>query len=307
MEANADARRVRRLVLLSLLALGVGAAPAVADSGGAAAPSDTFDTSEAGGAVVGGGAAPVAHLSASLAARSPRIVVRFAERGVTSVQARVVVMRGTTVVAEIPLGWVDVGKDITVPWRDGALATGRYLVRVHAHDRWGHQLVRTGRTTGKRTLTVRAAPRRPASSPASPPSSGVFPVAGPVTFGEGFGVDRGDHAHQGQDLAAAAGTPIVAPVGGVVASTDFQKAGAGYYVVLNATNGHSYFFAHCQKGSFAVSAGQTVSAGAALCRVGQTGRATGPHLHFEDWVGGWRVDARSHPVDPLAQLRAWQR
>jgi murein DD-endopeptidase MepM/ murein hydrolase activator NlpD len=42
-----------------------------------------------------------------------------------------------------------------------------------------------------------------------------------------------------------------------------------------------------------------------MCLVGHTGDATGPHLHFEIWVGGWRVDAASHPIDPLADLQAW--
>jgi murein DD-endopeptidase MepM/ murein hydrolase activator NlpD len=54
----------------------------------------------------------------------------------------------------------------------------------------------------------------------------------------------------------------------------------------------------------AVTAGTRIAAGGAICRVGHTGDATGPHLHFEIWVGGWR-NKGGHPVDPLAQLRAW--
>ena len=53
--------------------------------------------------------------------------------------------------------------------------------------------------------------------------------------------------------------------------------------------------------------GQAVAAGQQLCRVGQTGDATGPHLHFEIWIGGWRRDKASVPVDPLAQLQAWDK
>jgi murein DD-endopeptidase MepM/ murein hydrolase activator NlpD len=133
----------------------------------------------------------------------------------------------------------------------------------------------------------------------------VFPVAGPFTYGEGIGADRGDHRHEGQDLAAPAGTPVVAPLAGTVASVAYQRDGAGYYVVLNGTDGRSFFFAHCQKGSFGVSGGQVVTAGTQLCRVGSTGASSGPHLHFEIWVNGWRVSKKSAPIDPLPQLRAW--
>jgi hypothetical protein len=297
---------MRRVVIIALL-LAMPAPVALGESGGAPAPSDTFNTAKAGGTVVGAGAAPVAHLSVRTVARRPRITVRFAERGVEKVQARVVVWRGRRLVAQVGLGWVPVGLPIAVPWRGGTLTAGRYLVQVHAHDRWGHQLRRGGRANGKRRLLVRAPVKPVSPPPASPVSpSGVFPVAGPVVFGDGFGTDRGDHSHQGQDLAAAAGTPVVAPLDSVVASTDYQKGGAGYYVVLNAADGRSFFFAHCQKGSIGVSPGQAVVAGAGLCRVGSTGRSTGPHLHFEIWVNGWRVSRKSTPVDPLSQLRAWQ-
>jgi murein DD-endopeptidase MepM/ murein hydrolase activator NlpD len=87
--------------------------------------------------------------------------------------------------------------------------------------------------------------------------------------------------------------------------TEYQPGGAGYYVVLDGTDGRSYFFAHCQKDSFATTPGSAVAVGQHLCNVGQTGSATGPHLHFEIWLGGWRVDGTSEPIDPLPDLLAW--
>ena len=76
-------------------------------------------------------------------------------------------------------------------------------------------------------------------------------------------------------------------------------------MVEQTVDGRSFFFAHCQKGSFAVAAGTSVAAGQRLCLVGHSGDATGPHLHFEIWLGGWRVDKNSHFVDPLPALKAW--
>jgi murein DD-endopeptidase MepM/ murein hydrolase activator NlpD len=64
-------------------------------------------------------------------------------------------------------------------------------------------------------------------------------------------------------------------------------------------------FAHCQASSLAVSTAQAVAAGQALCRAGQTGDATTPHLDFEMWVGGWQA-ASGHPINPLPYLEAWE-
>jgi murein DD-endopeptidase MepM/ murein hydrolase activator NlpD len=146
-------------------------------------------------------------------------------------------------------------------------------------------------------------------TPAQTAASGaVFPVAGPHSFGgpEGrFGAPRGDHTHQGQDVASAEGTPLVAPMAGTIVTTSYQAGGAGYYAVEHTTV-FDFMFAHCQAGSLAVVTGQSVSAGQVLCHAGQTGDATTPHLHFEMWVGGWHASAASHPIDPLAYLEAWE-
>jgi hypothetical protein len=294
---------LRAAVLAALLL----AAPAFASNGGSRAPAPPVK-----GAVVGATPAaaaswrPVAHLRVHVHRGRPAIRLRIVEPQVATVRARIVVLRGSRVVAKLSLGAVRTGRSVRVAWHRGRLGPGHYVVRVHAHDRFGHQLRRPRHARGKAKVVVHAKPKPKPKPPAPPVSVGsVFPVAGPHSYGDGFGVDRGDHRHEGQDIAAARGTPVVAPVAGTVLLTSYQKGGAGYYVVMNADDGRSFFFAHCQTGSVAVGSGLAVGAGTRLCNVGSTGHATGPHLHFEIWLNGWRVNSASHPVDPLPQLRAW--
>jgi murein DD-endopeptidase MepM/ murein hydrolase activator NlpD len=142
----------------------------------------------------------------------------------------------------------------------------------------------------------------------APPASGwAFPVNGPHNFGGAgarFGAPRGNHTHQGQDILAAEGTPEVAPHAGTIKYVANQPAGAGIYIVMHAS-GTNYDFAlmHIQPGSVRVHVGQTVAAGDQIAKVGHTGDAQGPHLHFEVWVGPWQTGG--HAIDPLPLLKSW--
>ena len=80
---------------------------------------------------------------------------------------------------------------------------------------------------------------------------------------------------------------------------------SGWYIVLHTADGRDMFFAHCQSGSIGVAPGAAVAGGQQICLVGHTGDATGPHLHFEIWVNGWRVSSASTFIDPLPDLQAW--
>ncbi len=304
---------------------GAVARAASASSGGAVA-----GAASSGGAAYGsGGPRPAVRPVASLLTVAPRSVVagdalprlrfRVRQRGVERVRARVVVVRlpRNTPVARISVGWVRTGRRVAVRWPAGvALRAGHYVVRLHAKDSRGHNLRRTARRPGRTRLLVRGRPSPPVVTPpavvaplpaASPGGRGVFPIAGAFGFGgvdARFGAGRPGHIHQGQDITAAAGVPVVAPYGGTVSSTSYQASGAGEYVVLDAVDGRDYFFAHCTRRSTVVAEGAVVAAGAPLCRVGSTGTASGPHLHFEIWIVGWRVKG-SYPIDPLPELRAW--
>lgn len=138
-------------------------------------------------------------------------------------------------------------------------------------------------------------------------SDHVFPLAGPFSFGgDGarFGTGRPGHTHQGQDLPADSGTPVIAPYAGEISWVAYQAGGAGYYVVEHADDGRDYVFMHLLKGSTVVRQGQRVAAGERIGSVGATGVASGPHLHFEVWVGGpWQFGGK--PIDPLSLLRSW--
>jgi murein DD-endopeptidase MepM/ murein hydrolase activator NlpD len=288
-------------------------------AGGTPAPSATGG-SEYGGALASvHPARPVARIftvnpKVVVAPRLPRLRVLVDQPGSRTVRARLVFLPRTEngAIVRIDAGELPTGRRVAVNWPAGSqLAPGRYLVRLHVRGLGNRVLARTASSSGRTTVTVRApAPPAPAPPPAAPavvppPGPGVFPVAGPHTYGDAFGAARKGYSHQGQDLAAAEGVPVVAPQAGTILYVDFQAKAAGWYIVQRGADGRDFFFAHCQAGSVVVKPGQAVTPGQPLCNVGATGDATGPHLHFEIWLGGWRVDAASRPVDPLADLQAW--
>lgn len=134
-----------------------------------------------------------------------------------------------------------------------------------------------------------------------------FPVEGPHDYGGAgsrFGADRGDHRHMGQDVAAAAGTKLVAAHEGRVAYTQYQGGGAGYYVVIFGRDGSDSVYMH-MNGPATVRAGQKVMAGQKIGEVGNTGASYGAHLHFELWTPHWY--AGGHAYDPLPSLKKWDR
>ena len=101
--------------------------------------------------------------------------------------------------------------------------------------------------------------------------------------------------HTGLDLAAPAGTPLVAIANATVTSAGYDGA-YGNKTVLTLEDGTELWYAH--QTSISVSAGETVTAGQTIGTVGSTGNVTGPHLHLEVRPGG------GDPVDPYAALIA---
>lgn len=97
--------------------------------------------------------------------------------------------------------------------------------------------------------------------------------------------------HTGVDLTAAVGTPVVAAAAGVVQFVGFDS-GYGKHVVLVHAQGYTSYYAHLSSYAAGLRVGARVSQGQRLGAVGQTGVATGPHLHFE-------VRVNNRPTDPL--------
>lgn len=120
----------------------------------------------------------------------------------------------------------------------------------------------------------------------------VFPVGVPYSFGDSFGAPRMmetefAHAHQGTDIMAPMGTPLMACERGVVSKMGTDVLG-GTKVWLRGESGTFYYYAHLSAFAAGVVDGAIVNAGQVLGYVGDTGNARGgaPHLHFEIHPGG---------------------
>src|SRR5690625_365886 len=118
----------------------------------------------------------------------------------------------------------------------------------------------------------------------------VRPVNGRLT--SGFGASRGRYPHAGVDWAVPVGTPVRAALAGT--ALGYQPPGrTGRYVFLAHPGNRNTYYGHLSRPM--VSAGDQVAKGQVIGLSGNTGRSTGPHLHFETWTGG-------KPVDPMKYM-----
>ena len=123
-------------------------------------------------------------------------------------------------------------------------------------------------------------------------------ITGTITSQFGYRTDpiSGETSyHSGTDIAAPAGSPILAAASGTVTianALDSWGGGYGYYIRVDHGGGLETLYAHCS--AICVTTGQQVQAGQVIGYVGQTGRATGNHLHFEVYQDGQRGDAMAY-------------
>jgi murein DD-endopeptidase MepM/ murein hydrolase activator NlpD len=122
----------------------------------------------------------------------------------------------------------------------------------------------------------------------------VLPVTG-ARLTSGFG-GRWGRLHAGIDLAAPIGTPEYAVMDGIVLEAG-PSSGYGNAVYIQHDNGDVTVYGHMEK--ILVAAGQVVRAGETIALLGNRGRSTGPHLHFEVHVGG----LNGQKIDPIPWLR----
>ena len=172
---------------------------------------------------------------------------------------------------------------------EGALSSRPYVV--------DEQGTRSNRSPRKLTIKAPAV---------APPGSGVFPVRGPHTFGgpdARFGAPRNGHTHQGQDILAACGLPVVSVLTGTVQYAGYQSAAGNYIVIDNNGTEDDFVYMHLAYPAAPSAVNAPVAAGQQIGVVGQTGDATGCHLHFEYWQGNWYGGGQ--PIDPLPYLQAW--
>jgi murein DD-endopeptidase MepM/ murein hydrolase activator NlpD len=188
------------------------------------------------------------------------------------------------------------GEVQTIAW-DGRIGTaaakpGRYSFRLTAATSEGAQ-VQTAQSDGT-------------ERDAFDLYDNMFPIRGRHDYGGAgstFGTGRAGHSHQGQDVFARCGTPLVAARGGKVQFKQYHAA-AGHYLVIDAAGTSvDYVYMHLAEPT-PFRAGDRIYTGQRLGSVGDSGNARGCHLHFELWKGpGWYDGGR--PFDPLPSLEAW--
>jgi murein DD-endopeptidase MepM/ murein hydrolase activator NlpD len=205
-----------------------------------------------------------------------------------------VVRRGGRVIRDWHHENVEPGRAQTQTWggklrRKRAAKSGRYLFRVRTRR---GALAERAAADGDRSFGY---------------YDHVFPIRGKHKYGDGVGARRRGHRHQGQDLFARCGAPLVAARAGKVQYKGYQGGGAGHYVVVDGRKtGRDYVYMHLRREA-EVRTGKRVRTGERLGEVGESGNASGCHLHFELWSKpGW-YDGGRYLRSVTKKLRRWDR
>jgi murein DD-endopeptidase MepM/ murein hydrolase activator NlpD len=118
----------------------------------------------------------------------------------------------------------------------------------------------------------------------------------PVVGGGNYISQYFRYGHYGVDIAASYGSPVVAALAGTVVYAGWASTGCGYSVIIRHSS--SLYSMYCHNSSITVSRGQSVSRRQQVARIGASGWATGPHLHFAVSIG-YPHESGSYFVNPL--------
>jgi murein DD-endopeptidase MepM/ murein hydrolase activator NlpD len=150
------------------------------------------------------------------------------------------------------------------------------------------------------TLLVPGASGGPIPQPKKPTSGGggwVWPVGGTNYISQYFW-----SGHHAIDIAADYGTPVIAAVSGTVVMAGWRSYEGGGNVIW-VMDGTKLYTTYNHLSAWSVHAGQRISAGQRIGSIGTSGVTTGPHLHFEVWLGyPWGLNTDSDAVNPCAYL-----
>lgn len=127
-----------------------------------------------------------------------------------------------------------------------------------------------------------------------------FDAAWPLTDGFAYRIAPVEQFHDAQDIAAPAGTPVLAIGSGVVIDAGFSSDGCGFSVkIQHLVSGDTLTsrYCHMQDGSHELAVGDQVKMGDPVGRVGNTGLSFGPHLHLA-------LRKNGEPIDPLPYLKS---
>lgn len=126
----------------------------------------------------------------------------------------------------------------------------------------------------------------------------VYPVSGRFNISSGFGyrrdpISRQTRFHNGIDIPIVSGSRVLATGNGVVTQTGYDRF-LGYFVIINHQESFQSIYGHLSR--IHVRAGDRVQQGQAIALSGNTGRSTGPHLHYQ-------INYRGKPVDPVEVVK----
>jgi murein DD-endopeptidase MepM/ murein hydrolase activator NlpD len=169
----------------------------------------------------------------------------------------------------------------------GFAKDGKYTFKVYEAGDRGGEPADASKADGKSRISVH---------------THEFPVAAHHTYGDGFGAGR---HHQGQDILAPCGKKIRAARGGRVQTSSYQSAAGNYVVIDGKGTKWDYVYMHMPKRDLPRK-GERLHTGDLIGYIGQTGDATGCHLHFEMWSPpGWYEGGSAKA--PTKALKKWDR